>query len=80
MAKLTTARRKALSKSKFALPKKRKFPLDTKARAANAKARAVQGVDKGTLSAADKATVIRKANVVLRKKGAKTISGKKVKK
>ena len=79
MAKLTTRQRKNLPASKFALKKERKYPLDTKARAANAKARAVQMEDKGKLSPAKKATVIRKANRVLKAKGAKTISGKKVK-
>jgi len=42
MAKLTTKARKALPKSEFALPSERKYPVDTKARAANAKARAQQ--------------------------------------
>jgi hypothetical protein len=42
MAKLTTAERNALSNSKFAIPSERKYPVDTKARAANAKSRAAQ--------------------------------------
>jgi hypothetical protein len=33
MAKLSASRRKALPKSSFALPSKRKYPIDTKARA-----------------------------------------------
>jgi hypothetical protein len=40
--KLTAARRRRLPKSKFALPKKRKYPLDTIGRARNALARASQ--------------------------------------
>ena len=42
MAKLTSKQRKKLPKSKFALPGKRAFPVDTKARARNALARVSQ--------------------------------------
>lgn len=42
MAKLTSKARKRLPRSKFALPKKRKYPLDTKKRARNALARVSQ--------------------------------------
>jgi len=48
MAKLTAKRRNKLPKSKFALPGKRKYPLDTKARARNALARASQNESKAT--------------------------------
>lgn len=65
MAKLTTAQRKKLPTTKFALPGERKFPVDTRARAANAKARATQGVNKGTLSVAKKKKVDAAANKVL---------------
>ena len=41
MAKLTTKRRKALPKSSFALPKRR-YPIDTRARGANALSRVSQ--------------------------------------
>jgi hypothetical protein len=78
MAKLTTKRRKALATSKFALPDKRAYPVDTKARAQNAKARAQQEFDKGNLSASDKARIDRAANRVLKQKGAKTINGKPI--
>ncbi len=67
MAKLTTKTRKKLPTSKFALPSERKFPVDTRARAANAKARATQGVNKGTLTPAQKAKIDAKANKVLGK-------------
>jgi hypothetical protein len=67
MAELTTKRRKALPKSEFALPSERKYPVDTKARAANAKARATQEVAKGKLSASAKAQIDRKADKVLGK-------------
>jgi hypothetical protein len=42
MAKLSTARRKKLPKKSFAIPGKRKYPIDTKARARNALARVAQ--------------------------------------
>jgi hypothetical protein len=69
MSSLSAKRRKRLPASKFALPKQRKFPVDTPARAANAKARATQGVKKGTLSKSAAAKVRARANKVLRRKG-----------
>jgi hypothetical protein len=65
MAKLTSKARKALPKSDFALPGGR-FPIPDKIHAANAKARATQGVEKGTLSPKQAATVRAKANKVLK--------------
>jgi hypothetical protein len=67
MAELTTERRKKLPASKFALPGRDGYPVDTRARAANAKARATQMVNKGKLSASAKAQVFAKANKVLNK-------------
>ena len=64
--RITPAGRKALPKTKFALPpgpeeKRRgiegRFPIDTAARARNALARAAQGVEAGTLSSTEAATV-----------------------
>lgn len=75
MAKITTKARKALPKSKFALPAERKYPIDTKARAQNAKARAAQQHAKGNLSTAKLNQVNRAADRVLKAKGAKTITG-----
>lgn len=66
MAKLTTAARKSIPEGKFALPGRR-FPVEDRAHAANAKARATQGVKRGTLSASQAATVRRKADAVLGK-------------
>jgi hypothetical protein len=40
--KMTTKRRRALPKSSFGVPSKRKYPLDTKSRARNALARVAQ--------------------------------------
>jgi len=68
MAKLTTKARKSLPKSEFALPAERKYPVDTKARAANAKARATQMVAKGRLSKSAEKKIDAKANKVLGKK------------
>ncbi len=62
MAKLTTKRRKALPTSEFALPGKRGYPVDTKGRAANAKARATQAVNAGRMSASTKTKIDAKAN------------------
>lgn len=50
MSKLTSKQRNKLPKSDFGLPSERKYPVDTKARAANAKARAQQQYDRGELT------------------------------
>lgn len=68
MAKLTTQARKKLPSDKFALPGGR-YPVEDKAHARDAKARASQQRNAGRLSAADKARVDRKADAVLGKKG-----------
>lgn len=62
---LSTATRKALPKSTFGLPGKRKYPMPDKSHAANAKARATQQVKKGNLSAGSKAKIDAKANRIL---------------
>ena len=67
MAKLTTEARKKIPASKFALSGGR-YPVEDKAHARDAKARASQQANAGNLSAADKAKVDRKANAVLKKK------------
>lgn len=64
MAVLSTKARNAMPASKFALPGGR-FPVPDKSHAANAKARATQGLAAGTLSPEDAAKVRHKANVVL---------------
>ena len=68
MAKLTTQARKKLSSDQFALPGGR-YPIEDKAHARDAKARASQQKNAGRLSAADKAKVDRKADTVLARKG-----------
>lgn len=65
MVKLETGERKDLSKSKFALPNERKYPVEDKAHARNAKARAAQQEKAGNLSAADRRRVDAKADKVL---------------
>jgi len=67
MAKITSARRNALPSSKFGLPQERKYPLDTRGRAANAKGRATQQVKAGRLSPASAARIRAKANKILGK-------------
>jgi hypothetical protein len=69
-------KRSSIPKSKFALPKgsgpdkgKNQYPVDTKKRAANAKARAAQMYKKGKLTKSQKQKVFRKANAKLKKKG-----------
>lgn len=42
MAKMTAKKRKRLPKNSFAVPGRRKYPVDTKARARNALARVAQ--------------------------------------
>ena len=68
LSKLTTEARKKLPKSAFALPGGR-YPVEDKAHARDAKARASQGYNSGNLSAAEKAKVDQKADAVLAKKG-----------
>ncbi len=68
MAKLTTKARKALPASKFAGPD-RSFPVQDKAHAANAKARATQMVNAGKLSSSSASKIKAKANRVLGTKG-----------
>ena len=68
MSKLTTEARKKIPTSKFAEPKERKYPIEDKAHAKNAKARASQMEKKGKLSESMKEKIDAKANKVLKKK------------
>ena len=65
MSKLMSEDREELPKSKFALPEKRKYPIEDKAHARNAKARAAQQEKAGNLSADDRRKVDAKADKVL---------------
>ena len=68
MAKLTTKERNKLPGKDFAEPKERKFPIEDKAHARNAKARASEMEHKGKISGAERAKIDAKAN---KKLGAK---------
>lgn len=68
MAKLTTKARKKIPASKFGLPKSRKYPMQNKSHAANAKARATQMVKAGKLSSSQKSKIDAKANKILKQK------------
>lgn len=65
MAKLKASSRNKLADSTFGLPDSRKYPINDKAHAANAKARATQQVAKGNLSPSSKKTIDAKANKIL---------------
>lgn len=67
MAELTTKARKALPKKDFAGPG-RSYPVEDRAHAANAKARASQAVKAGRMSSSEKNKIDAKANKVLKKK------------
>ncbi len=67
MAELKTDARKKLPKSKFAEPDKRKYPIEDKAHARNAKARASQAQNAGRISKAEEAKIDKKADAVLKK-------------
>lgn len=66
MATLTTKARKKLPTSDFAGPD-RSYPVNDRAHAANAKARASQQYDKGNLSKSAKEKIDAKANKVLKR-------------
>jgi hypothetical protein len=67
MAKLTTDKRKKIPDEKFAEPERRAYPIEDKAHALNAKARASQAVKAGRMSPAEESRIDKKAAVVLRK-------------
>lgn len=64
MAKLTAERRNALPEADFALPGRR-YPVQDRSHAANAKARASQQLAAGRLTSGQKARIDAKANRVL---------------
>ena len=67
MAELTTKKRKSLPKSSFAGPD-RSYPVNDRAHAANAKARAQQQYNKGAMSKSELQKIDAKANKKLGKK------------
>jgi hypothetical protein len=68
MAKLTSKSRDKIPKKEFGLPGEKKYPMEDRAHAANAKARASQMEKKGKLSSSSKAKIDAKANKILGKK------------
>jgi len=66
MAKLRADARDKLPKSKFAEPDKRAYPVEDKAHARNAKARASQAVQAGRMSKTEEAKIDKKADAVLK--------------
>lgn len=67
MAKLDAAHRNKLPAKDFAEPGKRAYPIENKAHARNAKARASQAVKAGRMSKAEEGKIDRKADAVLKK-------------
>jgi len=67
MAELKAKTRNKLPDGKFAEPEKRAYPIEDKAHARNAKARASQAAKAGRMSKAEQARIDRKADAVLRK-------------
>ena len=66
MSKLTSRGRSKLPASKFALPEEKKYPINDKAHAQNAKARASEMEHQGKISAATKAQIDRASDRVIR--------------
>lgn len=67
MAKLSEKKRDTLPDSAFGLPDERKYPMPDKSHARNAKARAAQQEEKGTISADEERKIDRKADKILDK-------------
>ena len=67
MAKLKAKTRNKLPAKDFGEPKERKYPMEDKAHARNAKARASEMEHKGKLSPGEKAKIDRKADRKLKK-------------
>ena len=66
MSKLDTADRKKIPAKDFAEPDKRAYPIENKAHARNAKARASQAAKAGRMSTAEECKIDEKADRVLK--------------
>lgn len=66
MAELKSKARNRLPAKDFAEPEKRAYPIEDKAHAANAKARATQAVKAGRMSKGEQAKIDKKADAVLK--------------
>jgi hypothetical protein len=69
MARLTEEKRDKLPAKDFAEPDKRAYPIEDKAHARNAKARATQAVKAGRMPQAEADKIARKADAKLAKPG-----------
>jgi hypothetical protein len=67
MSKLKAATRNKLPKKEFGLPGERKYPMEDKNHARNAKARASEMEHKGKLSKSSETKIDAKANKILHK-------------
>lgn len=67
MAELDAAHRNKLPRKDFAEPGKRAYPIEDKAHARNAKARASQAVKAGRMSKAEQSRIDKRADAVLNK-------------
>jgi hypothetical protein len=67
MADLSSKARKKLPAKDFAEPEKRAYPIEDKAHAANAKARASQQVKTGKMSKAEASKIDKKTDAVLKR-------------
>ena len=68
MAKLNKKTRDSLPAKDFAEPAQRAYPVEDKAHARNAKARASQAEHAGRMSKAEEAKIDKKADAVLKKR------------
>jgi hypothetical protein len=67
VAKLSTEARKKIPKKEFGLPGEKKYPIEDKAHARNAKARASQMEKRGKLSKSSEEKIDAKADRVLKR-------------
>jgi hypothetical protein len=67
MTKLNIRTRNRLASTDFAEPNKRAYPVEDKAHARNAKARASQATNAGRMSKAEERKIDKKADAVLKK-------------
>ena len=67
MAELNAEKRDKLPDKAFAEPEKRAYPIEDKAHARNAKARASQAVKAGRMSKTEEKRIDKKADAVLNK-------------
>ena len=67
MSKLDASDRDKLPDKDFAEPEKRAYPIEDKAHARNAKARATQAVKAGRMSKAEAARIDKRADAVINK-------------